>query len=190
MPKGTRNVSGKSRTDVDLRPWSDGDLPLLERLMGDPAMTEHLGGPEATAKIRERHERYLRLGDSGKGRMFVIVVGPQRLAAGSVGYWEKEWRGQRVWEIGWSVLPDFQGQGVATRATAAAVERARAEGPHRFIHAFPSVDNGPSNAICRKVGFTLQAEDAFEYPPGSGHVMRCNDWRLDLPAWAPEPRSG
>jgi hypothetical protein len=31
---------------VRLEPWGEGDLPLLEKLMGDPAMTEHLGGPE------------------------------------------------------------------------------------------------------------------------------------------------
>jgi len=49
-------VSGEQQIDVDIRPWSDGDLPLLERLMGDPAMTEHLGGPETPEKIRERHE--------------------------------------------------------------------------------------------------------------------------------------
>jgi RimJ/RimL family protein N-acetyltransferase len=58
------------------------------------------------------------------------------------------------------------------------VERARAAGKHRFIHAFPSVENGASNAICRKVGFILQGEVDFEFPPG--HFMRCNDWRLDL----------
>jgi RimJ/RimL family protein N-acetyltransferase len=58
------------------------------------------------------------------------------------------------------------------------VERARAGGKYRFMHAFPSVDNGPSNAICQKVGFALQAEADFEYPPGQ--FMRCNDWRLDL----------
>jgi RimJ/RimL family protein N-acetyltransferase len=46
------------------------------------------------------------------------------------------------------------------------------------MHAFPSVDNLPSNAICRKIGFTLQEEVEFEYPPGN--FMRCNDWRLDL----------
>lgn len=146
--------------------------------MGDPAMTEHLGGPEKPEKMRERHERYLRLGDSGKGRMFVIVVGPGRVAAGSVGYWEREWRGQTVWETGWSVLPKFQGRGVATRATAAAVERARAEGKHRYMLAFPSVDNAPSNAICRRLGFTLLEEEEFEYPPGNW--IRCNDWSLDL----------
>jgi RimJ/RimL family protein N-acetyltransferase len=173
-------VKSEKHVEVNIRPWSDGDLPLLERLMGDPAMTKHLGGPETTEKIRERHGRYCRSSGPDDGRMFVIVVGPDEAAAGSIGYWERVWHGQHVWETGWSVLPEYQGQGVATRAVAAAAERARAERRHRFIHAFPSVDNSPSNAICRKAGFTLQEEVNFEYPPGN--VMRCNDWRLDLHA--------
>lgn len=110
--------------------------------------------------------------------MFAIVVGPERTAAGSVGYWETEWRGQVVWETGWSVLPEFQGLGAATRATAPALERARHERKHRFAHAFPSVANAPSNVICRKLGFSFRAEVELEYPPGT--LMRCNDWRLDL----------
>jgi RimJ/RimL family protein N-acetyltransferase len=80
--------------------------------------------------------------------------------------------------MGWSVLPEFQGKGVATRGASLAVERARAERKYRYIHAYPSVDNGSSNAICRKVGFRLQGEVDFEYP--KGRFMRCNDWRLDL----------
>lgn len=166
---------------VEIRPWSDGDFPLLERLMGDPAMMIYLGGPESPAKIRERHERYCRPSDTA--RVFAILVGSERQAAGWVGYWEKDVRGQRVWETGWSVLTEFQGQGIATQATAIVVERARAEGSYQFIHAFPSVENGPSNAICRKLGFTLQEEAEFEYPPG--HLMRCNDWRLDLSTRGP-----
>jgi hypothetical protein len=43
--------------DVRIEPWDEGDLPLLEQLTGDPAMTEHLGGPEAPEKIAERHAR-------------------------------------------------------------------------------------------------------------------------------------
>jgi RimJ/RimL family protein N-acetyltransferase len=182
-----RGISGERQTEVAIRPWSDSDLPLLERLMGDPAMTEHLGGPETLEKIRERHERYCQTRDPGAGGMFVIVVGPGSVAAGSVGYWERDWAGQRVWETGWSVLPEFQGQGVASRATAAVVATARADGQHRFIHAYPAVDNGPSNAICRKVGFVLQGEVDFEYPPGN--FMRCNDWCLDLFAETSESTS-
>ena len=163
--------------DIDIRPWSEDDLALEQRIMGDPAMTEHLGGPETPEQIRARHERYRRI-DPDTGRMFVIVVGPDRLAAGSVGYWEREWGGRMVWETGWSVLPEYQGQGIASRATAVVIEQARAAGKHRFLYAYPSVDNGPSNAICRKAGFTLEGIDDFEYPPGN--PMRCNVWGLIL----------
>jgi RimJ/RimL family protein N-acetyltransferase len=166
-------------TDVALRPWSNRDLPLLERLRGDPAMNEYLGGPETPQKIRERHQRYRAMGDTGdEGRMFVIVVGPAAESAGSVGYREREWQGKLVWEMGWSVLPEFQGRGLATRAVVAAIERVRAERKHRFVHAFPSVANLPSNAVCGKAGFILLGEVEFEYPPG--HFMRSNDWNFDL----------
>jgi RimJ/RimL family protein N-acetyltransferase len=171
-------MSGKGETEVDIRPWSEGDLQLLERLMGDAAMTEHLGGPETPEKIRERHERYCRLASTGKGRMFVIVAGPDRVAAGSIGYWEIERRGESAWETGWSVLPEFQGLGIATKGGVAILKQARADGKHRYIHAFPPTANAPSNAICRKLGFTLVEEYDAEYPPGN--PIRVNDWRFDL----------
>ena len=42
-----------------LEPWGEDDLSLLHALLGDPVMTEHLGGPEAPERIVERHARYL-----------------------------------------------------------------------------------------------------------------------------------
>ena len=159
---------------VRIEPWGEGDLPLLEKLMGDPAMTEHLGGPESPEKIRERQSRYETPGSG----MFKIVDETTGEPAGSVGYWERDWRDRLVYEAGWSVLPAFQGRGLARLATAQVVALARAERKHRFLHAFPSIDNAPSNAICRRLGFTLVDEREFEYPPG--RLMRCNDWRLDL----------
>lgn len=163
---------------VRLEPWGKDDLPLLRRIMGDPAMTEHLGGPETEEKLAERQARYEREGEPGSGRMFRIVDEATGEAAGSVGYWEKDWRGGTVYETGWSVLPEFQGRGIAAAATRQVIEAARAERRHRYLHAFPSVENAPSNAICRKLGFELLEERDFEFPPG--HRMRCNDWRLDL----------
>ena len=159
---------------VRLEPWGENDLPLLEHLLGDPAMTEHLGGPESHEKIVERQARYVKA-ESG---LFKIVDEETSEGVGWVGYWDKTWREQEVYEVGWAVLPAFQGRGIAGRATAQAIDLARSERKHRFLHAFPSVDNAPSNAICRKLGFTLLGEYEFEYPKGS--FMQCNDWRLDL----------
>jgi RimJ/RimL family protein N-acetyltransferase len=168
--------------DVALRPWSGDDLDLLQRLLGDPRMTEHLGGPEAPEKIVKRHERYVDM--TGPGQIFVITLGPQRQVAGSIGYWEMpDWLGETVWETGYSVLPEFQGQGIATRATVLVTARAAAEGIHKSIHAFPSVDNGPSNGVCRNAGFRLLGTHDSEYPPGN--PLRVNDWAFDL-----EPSGG
>jgi RimJ/RimL family protein N-acetyltransferase len=163
---------------VRIEPWGEDDLPLLEKLMGDPAMMEYLGGPESREKIAERQSRYERLVGSGTGRMFKIIDGASGEPVGSVGYWERAWRGEQVYEMGWSVIPRFQGRGIARMATAQAIAMARLERKHRFVHAFPSVDHPASNAICRKLGFTLVEECEFEYPPGN--FAPSNDWRLDL----------
>lgn len=158
--------------NIELRPWSEGDLRLLRRLNARE-LTSHLGGPEPEDRVVDRHRRYLALDD---GRMFRVEV--DGVAAGSVGFWERSWRGEVVWEVGWSVLPEFQGRGVASAAARATVEAARADGSHGWAHAFPSVDHPASNAVCRKAGFTLLGEADFEYPPG--RWMRCNDWAAEL----------
>lgn len=164
---------------VRIEPWTEANLALLYR-MNAPEMLEHLGGPETEEQILARHKRYVEIGGKGNGRMFSIVLLPELEAVGNIGYWERVWQEETVYEIGWGVLPTFQGRGIASAATAAAVDSARAEQRIRYIHAFPSVDNPPSNAICRKLDFKFIAECSFEYPPGS--FMRCNDWRLDLTA--------
>ena len=172
-------MSGRKHwMSVAIREWSEDDLGLLQRLMGDPEMMRYLGGPESPDQISQRHQRYVAIGGTGTGHLFVILAGPERTPAGSVGFWERPTDNETVWETGWSVLPAFQGQGIATHGTALAIEQARDEKKHRYLHAYPTVDNLPSNAICRKLGFTLVDVSEYEYPPGN--LIRCNDWRLDL----------
>jgi RimJ/RimL family protein N-acetyltransferase len=163
---------------MTLKPWGSGDLGLLERLMGDPRMTEHLGGPETAEKLRERQGRYENL--EGGDRIFKIVEVPSGAGVGSVGFWTQEWRDEQVYEIGWMVVPEFQGRGIAVAATAQVIEIAKHVDMHRFMHAFPNIDNAPSNVICRRLGFDLLEACELEFP--KGHFMTCNDWRLDLRA--------
>ena len=167
---------GPVSATVTLEPWGSGDLALLVRLMGDARMTQHLGGPESPDKLGQRQSRYERL--EGGDRMFKIVEAASGAGVGSVGFWTKEWRDEQVYEVGWMVVPEFQRRGIAMAATAQAIELARRDGQHRFMHAFPNLDNAPSNAICHKLGFELLEACEFEFP--KQHFMTCNDWRLDL----------
>ncbi|MEV4426919.1 GNAT family N-acetyltransferase [Streptomyces sp. R-07] len=166
-------------SSVRLEPWSEEDSGLL-RALNAPGLMRHLGGPETEEQLVRRHRRYVDLSadDTGAGRMFRIVLLPEEVVVGSIGFWAQTWDGEPVYETGWAVLPGFQGRGVATSATRALVAEARAAGLHRHVHAFPSADNAASNAVCRKAGFELLGERDFEYPPG--RPMLCNDWRFDL----------
>lgn len=144
--------------------------------MGDPRMTEHLGGPESPEKLAERQARYERIRYAGTGGMFVICAGPDAEGVGSVGYWEHAWRGQPVWEIGWSVVPEWQRRGIATRAVRLLLEKIAVEAPDRAILAYPAVVNEASNAVCRKAGMTLIGEAVVEFPPGN--PFPANEWIL------------
>lgn len=173
---------------VRIQPWSAADEDLLARL-NSPEMMLHLGGPETDEKLRRRHARYLDGWRTGAAHVFRVVVldvvgGHPPRPAGAVSCWPTTWHDEPVFEAGWSILPEFQGLGVATSATVAAIRetalhRARTcDGRRRHLHAFPKLENVASNGVCRKAGLTWGGECDLEYPPGNR--IRCNDWFVDL----------
>lgn len=163
--------------EVALRPYGEEDYPLLVAIQGDPAMMAFMGGADDEESLRQCHTQYVEESVEGDGnRVFVILA--EGAPAGTVGFWQREHDGQMVWETGVSVLFSFQGQGVGSRAMHAIVDIMRTNGRYLFAYAYPMVENHVSNAMCRRVGFTLEGEDIFEYPAGT--FFRCNMWRIAL----------
>ncbi|WP_212911598.1 GNAT family N-acetyltransferase [Streptomyces sp. TS71-3] len=160
---------------VGLTPWGEGDFWLLRRTNARE-MTEYLGGPESDARLVARHRKYVEL--QGPGRMYRVTLASTGETVGSIGFWEREWHEETVWETGWGVLPEFQGRGLATSAARALVDVARSAASHRYLHAFPRVDHAASNTVCRGAGFELLGAVGFEYP--KGQWITSNDWRIDL----------
>ncbi|MGE7438779.1 GNAT family N-acetyltransferase [Kitasatospora sp. NPDC001175] len=175
--------------DVHLEPWSESALGLLRRI-NTPRMRHYVGGPESEEELLARHRRYLAMPETGRGCMFAVLLGDEMV--GSIAYHQRDWQEERIYETGWNVLPPYQGRGIAAAAGTAliAVVREAAGQPDRprHLHAFPSVENAPSNALCNRLGFTLLGACDFEYPVGSGTLMHSNDWRLDLADSAPPSR--
>ena len=155
-----------------LEAWSETGLEILRR-QNTPEMTKHVGGPETAQAILDRQQRYLHL---TAGEVLIIRLGSE--AIGSIGYWEREWDGEAVYETGYAIFPEFGGHGYASAALGLVAQRAAARGTRRWLHAFPHVDHAASNAVCRKAGFELLGEVPFEYPKGTW--LPSNDWRLDL----------
>jgi RimJ/RimL family protein N-acetyltransferase len=79
--------------------------------------------------------------------------------------------------MGWFVLPEYQGKGVATEAARLLISQARANPKVSSIVAYPTVDNTASNAIARKIGMENRGEFDNE---GFAGILRCNNWRIDV----------
>lgn len=163
-------------TEVRLERWSPADFWLLLRA-NEPVMTEHLGGPESDEKLHDRQRRYeaLNAREPAAGRMFRVVLEASGESAGSIGFWERAWQGEPVYEAGWAILPEFQGRGLAVAALTQLLSYVRAHGSRDSVHAFPGTDHPASNAVCRRAGFECLGEVGFEYPPGVPHPSV--DWR-------------
>jgi RimJ/RimL family protein N-acetyltransferase len=157
---------------MQLQAYTDADLALTEALETDPEVMRELGGPIERDKLPGIHRR--RLSDPW---WFKIVERPGGPAVGTIGVWETRHSGVVLHETGWMVLPAHQGRGIASAALALLIDRARGVFPS--LHAFPPVTNAPSNALCRKFGFTLLGPTEFVY---SGRTLKCHHWSLALRA--------
>jgi RimJ/RimL family protein N-acetyltransferase len=166
---------------MKLRNLSSDDLWLYEAIHCDPAMMEHIGGPLPREGLAEKLVRDVASVEADTS--WIVVIVPEEdpsTAVGTVAVWEHVFDdGTSVNEIGWMVLPAFQGRGLGSEAVRTVLERARAEGRWSPLHAFPPVSNARSNAMCRKMGFTLIRASDFQF---RDRTLRCNDWSLDLAA--------
>ncbi|MQA27354.1 MAG: GNAT family N-acetyltransferase [Micromonosporaceae bacterium] len=168
--------------DVEL-----GDVEAYARMRCDPVMMAELGGPlpgeGIEAKVRSDVASVA--ADASWIRMIVPDESAPDVVAGTVTLWSHADDGQQISEIGWMVLPEFQGRGLAKRAVRALLEQARGDGRGGVVHAFPAVTNAPSNGICRSLGFTLRGEEDVRF---ADRVIHANHWainpRSDLPGAA------
>lgn len=162
---------------MQLIPITAADEDLTVRLECDPAIMKHIGGARPEADVRAAHQRRLALMAKGVVHMVKIVDGDGGEVLGTIGIWQIDWKGPQAYEMGWLVLPEHQGKGVATAAARLLLAQARSDPQIRYVYAFPAVANAPSNAIARKIGMVNLG--AFDNEDFAG-VLRCNEWRIDL----------
>lgn len=160
-----------------LRDVGPGDVGWYVRMRCDPVMTAELGGPLPREGMEAKVESDIR--DVAAGTAWIKMIIPDEAApevvAGSVVLWTHK-DGEPMTEIGWMVLPEFQGRGIGKMAVRALLVLAHDDGRWGPVHAFPGVTNAPSNGICRSLGFRLAGEEDIIF---AGRVFRANHWIID-----------
>ena len=159
--------------DVEL-----GDLETYVRMRCDPAMMADLGGPLPREGIEATVRRDVAWVAAGTHwiKMIVLDSGTPEVVAGNVTLWTHDPDGEAASEIGWMVLPEFQGRGLAKRAARALLERARDEDRWGPVHAYPATTNAPSNGICRSLGYTFVGVRDVTF---ADRLLRTNHWLID-----------
>ncbi|MFE6787852.1 GNAT family N-acetyltransferase [Streptomyces sp. NPDC057680] len=161
-----------------LRDVEYGDVDAYVRMRCDPAMMVELGGPLPREGMESKVRRDVQRAAAGTDWIKMIVPDEAEpgLVAGTVTLWPHNTDTERMSEIGWMVLPDFQGRGLAKKGVRLLLELARDDGRWGLIHAFPAIKNAPSNGICRSLGFRFLGERDV---PFAGRVLRTNHWAID-----------
>ncbi|MFE3072147.1 GNAT family N-acetyltransferase [Streptomyces sp. NPDC059247] len=161
-----------------LRDVGSGDVEAYVRMRCDPAMMADLGGPLPPEGMAAKVERDVL--NAAAGTQWIKMIIPDEtepaVVAGTVTLWSHDADGRRMTEIGWMVLPEFQGRGLGKLAVRALLELARAEDRWGVVHAFPAVANAPSNGICRSLGFSHRGEEDVTF---ADRVLRTNHWAID-----------
>jgi RimJ/RimL family protein N-acetyltransferase len=171
---------------MHLRDVTLDDVGLYVRMRCDPAMMAELGGPLDPAEMPAKVGRDVDAVAEGTAWISMVVLdeddasaglGQAGAVAGSVVAWDSNHDGRPLSEVGWMVLTEFQGRGVAKRGIALLLERARAT-PGRWgpLHAFPGATNAASNAVCRSLGFTLLGEEETDF---AGRRFAVHHWALE-----------
>ena len=161
-----------------LRDVEPGDVAAYVRMRCDPVMTAELGGPQAREDMAGKVARDVQQAADGTAWIKMIIPDGNApgVIAGSVALWSHEDGGTPLSEIGWMVLPEFQGRGIATTAVRMLLGLAREQNRWGLVHAFPAVTNGPSNGVCRSVGFRFVGEQETTF---AGRSFRTNHWVID-----------
>ncbi|WP_051969614.1 GNAT family N-acetyltransferase [Kitasatospora azatica] len=164
-----------------LRDVEPADLDAYLRMRCDPQMMAELGGPLPPEGMAAKVARDVASAAADRDWIKMIAL-EDDATAGTVTLWNHELDGRAFSEIGWMVLPEYQGRGLAKQAVAAVLGLAAADGRWGLVHAFPATTNGPSNGICRSLGFSLLGEREVLF---AGRSLRTSHWVFDTAPAAP-----
>lgn len=160
----------------DFEPWV--------RLMGDPAASRFIGGPQTPALAWRGLSAVIGAFTLNGFSMFSVVEKTSGRWLGRLGPWVPEgWPGT---EVGWGLLPEAWGKGYATEGAAAAVDYCfEVLGWTEVIHCIHE-ENLPSQKVAERLGSRRLRIGRLPEPISADIPL----WGQSREEWRARPRGG
>lgn len=142
------------------------DLPLALSLWGNPETTRLIGGPFSREAVAERLRREISTMSASKVQywpIFLLRICKHVGCGGLRPYKLPHESEDRVYELGFHLLPAFWGQGLAVEAGHALIAYAFDSIGAKALFAGHHPANAASRRVLEKLGFTFTHEEV--YPP-------------------------
>jgi RimJ/RimL family protein N-acetyltransferase len=153
-----RRAAAELETDrLRFRLFRADDFPTYETWCADIGIMRYLGGKTLNRIEAWRHMAY-QLGHwdlLGYGYYAVEEKASGRLI-GRVGFTNHP--GWPAFELGWTIIPEFQGRGFATEAARMLLKYAFAALDQPHVVSLIHRDNAPSRRVADKLGETIEGE--------------------------------
>ncbi|MBL8135713.1 MAG: GNAT family N-acetyltransferase [Acidobacteria bacterium] len=153
---------------LTVRRFTSDDLDLVARLLADPVVTQHLGGPKDRAGAEQTlRTRALDYYDRHPGLGMWATI--ERASGRVVGFHVlNHIHGEPDIQVGYALFQDAWGLGYATEMSVRLLRYGFEELGLPVICAITNLDNAASQRVLLKAGLTRKGERTFVHPALAG----------------------
>ncbi|WP_053005784.1 GNAT family N-acetyltransferase [Kiloniella spongiae] len=137
-----------------IRQYQGTDLEPTRRMSQDPELRKWLLSGVYSDK---EHEEYVKVSSTSDTKDFVVEEKATGLVMGEMTF--HRWEVQRTWEMGWLILPEFQGKGYASEAAKSLLKVGFEQMELHRIVAMAHPENSASWRLMEKIG--MRKEGAY-----------------------------
>ncbi len=165
---------------------SEQDWPLFLRLYQDPEVQRYISDPMDITDIRRRFELRLMRWEKTASHWLCLVIREKESgeAIGLTGFLA-EWSPLQQAEVGYAMLPSYQGNGFAQESLLAVLAFGFRQCQFHKMKATVTVGNQASRRLLERCGFQLEGTLRDNYQLGG---QWCDDWVLGMLACEFEPQ--
>ena len=134
------------------------DFGLMQSLLGNPDVMRFYPHPKSDAEIHRWIEWTLRGYAEHGHALWVLELTESGAFIGDCGLTWQQVDGEPALEVGYRLLPEYQGKGYATEAAAACLDLAFDRLGAREVVAIINPDNTPSRRVAERLGMNLEKQ--------------------------------